>query len=236
MPINGWYVGDNDNVTDDGNINGWTDQSGNEYGGHAIAGGDPYRFGNVINHYGTWGQLIYSVQNNLIGQDLAAPDGLNGHMPLNPGPGNSNWVQGHLVNGECGGRGNIDANLTPITGNLNNLHRGYEAVLQRLINRGAADGALAIMFNPNNIANTRLIYRTQGLPPPAGAFLNVPNGIVVSIGFVINGVMQNLMNVQNEFQLPFGANSWFANRYYIAAGAIDRQKIIEMVGGVELGY
>lgn len=235
MPIENWYVGNNDNVTDNGNINGWQDRSHNGYGGNDIAGGTPYRFGKVINHYGTWGQLIYANQNNLVGQDFANPTGLNGHMPNNPGPDNSNWVQGHLVNGECGGGGDLASYLTPITNNLNVLHAGYEAVLQRLINRGAAEGAQT-MFNPHNIPNTRLIYRTQGCPPPVGAAF--PNGIAVSIGFVINGIMQDLAAVEDQLNNPPQAinERWFADRYYIADGQNDRNRIITMVGGVELGY
>ena len=58
-------------MTDDGNINGWADQSGQAYngtGGQNIAGGGSYRFGPVIGHYGTWGQLIYANQQNLLQQ------------------------------------------------------------------------------------------------------------------------------------------------------------------------
>ncbi|NEN96573.1 MAG: hypothetical protein F6K50_13835 [Moorea sp. SIO3I7] len=235
MPRNGWYTGDSDNVTDDGNVNGWADLSGQAFG-NSIAGGLSYRFGSVINNYGTWGQLIYATKNDLAAEDLSNPSGLNGNMPSNPGPGNSNWVQGHLVNGECGGSGNKAAYLTPITGNLNKLHAGYEAVLQRLVNRGSASGSSTISFNPNKIPNSRLIYRTHGLTPPApGGFTTVPKAICVSLGIVINGLMKSEADVQNEFNNP-GTTKWFADRYYKSEGKSDRDKIIQMIGGVELGY
>lgn len=234
MPSNGWYAGDNDNVTDDGNVNGWGDLSGQAFG-NSIAGGLSYRFGPVINNYGTWGQLIYATKNDLEAEDLSNPSGLNGHMPISPGPDNSNWVQGHLVNGECGGSGAKAAYLTPITHNLNMLHAGYEAVLQRLVNRGTASGLTSISFNPNKIANSRLIYRTHGLNPPAPGFPNVPKAICVSLGIVISGSMQSETNVRNQFTSP-GTIKWFADRYYKSEGKSDRDKIIQMIGGVELGY
>jgi hypothetical protein len=86
----------------------------NGYGAQ-IAGGTAYRFGPLVNGIGTWGQLIYANQNSLSGQDLSNPTGLNGLMPLNPAPDNSNWIQGHLVNGDCGGDGGMARNLTPIS-------------------------------------------------------------------------------------------------------------------------
>ncbi|MBE9212011.1 hypothetical protein IQ247_04665 [Plectonema cf. radiosum LEGE 06105] len=235
MPVNNWYAGNNDNVTDDGNVNGWSDLSNQAFGNN-IAGGFSYRFGPVINNYGTWGQLIYATQNDLRSADFSNPSGLNGHMPNSPGPDDSNWVQGHLVNGECGGRGDEAAYLTPITHNLNKLHRGYEAVLQRLVNRGATSGLPTMSFNPNNIPNSRLIYRTHGFNPPAPGFPNVPRAICVSLGIVIEGTMQSENNVLNEFSTGVGVNRWFADRYYNSQGTNDRNKIIEMIGGVELAY
>ncbi|WPD75236.1 hypothetical protein OGM23_19315 [Dickeya fangzhongdai] len=53
MPINGWYTGDADNVMDNGNINGWADQSGQAFGSNLGGGVHSYQFGPVINHYGT---------------------------------------------------------------------------------------------------------------------------------------------------------------------------------------
>lgn len=235
MSINGWYQGNPDNVTDDDNVDGWDDQSTEGYGSQ-IAGGFSYRFGPVINHFGTWGQLIYSEQDDLMGQDLANPSGLDGQMPDNPGPDGSEWVQGHLLNGECGGDGSIDANLTPITHNINMWHKGCEGVLQLLVQRGAA-GNMVQYFNPNNISNSRLIYRTHALPPPAGAFAIIPSGLCVSIGIVIDGMMKSLYDVQNEFDNNVNINArWFANRYYGNDGANHRQKILEMVGGTSVVY
>lgn len=246
MPMNGWYNinNDADNVMDDGSLNGWADQSTQHYNapnGNNVANGRSYRFGPVINYYGTWGQLIYEGQQNLAGADLANPSGLNGRMPANNNiPGNSSWVQGHLVNGECGGSGAIAANLTPITHNLNMLHAGYEAVIQRLVNRGDAAGSSQRMFNPNNIPNTRLIYRTHAVAPPVSANHNtVPAGLVISLGFVKNGVMLNQLQMQNEFTND-GSNAanprLFATRYYTNDGANDRARILLMIGGVYLGY
>jgi len=111
VPINGTYGGNGDNVTDDGSLNGWADQAGNAYG-NTIAFRRCYCFGPVVNNWGTWGQLVYDTPANLSGQDLASPTGLTGHMPANNAPDNSKWVQGHLVNGECGGDGGIAANAT----------------------------------------------------------------------------------------------------------------------------
>lgn len=237
MSIDGWYEGDQDNVTDNGNVDGWDDQSGRAFGNN-IAGGLSYRFGRVIDYYGTWGQLIYENQDDLEVADITNPVGLNQHMPGDPAPGGSYWVQGHLVNGECGGSGLYAAYLTPISHTVNMWHRGYEAVLQRLVNRGTAAGSQIVMFNPNRIDNSRLIYRTQGLPPPAAAgFPTVPGGICVSMGFVINGVMQSSDDVQNEFENP-GDDRWFADWYYSneALAKSDRAKIIEMIGGTEITY
>lgn len=236
MSINGWYAGNVDNVTDDGNINGWADQSGDAYG-DAIAGGTSYRFGPILNHYGTWGQLIYSTQTDLQAQNWNKPTGLNGYVPMNPGPDNSNWVQGHLVNGDSGGSSALDANLTPITHNVNMWHAGYESVIKRLVNRGTATGAAAVQFNPHNLSNSRLIYRTHGLPPPAGTFMTVPNGLCVSLGIIINGSMKSEMEVINELNTPGPIRfRWFADRYYTAAGRNDRRRIIEMIGGAAIDY
>lgn len=233
MAINSWYQGNQDNVTDDGG--GWQDLSGHAYGNHIAGGIFAYSFGPVINNYGTWGQLIYRNPADLLAADGRNPTGLNGHMPQNPGPYNSNWVQGHLVNGECGGGSNRACFLTPITHGVNMWHAGYEAVLQRLVNRGAAQGA-GPQFNPNNIPNSYLIYRTHALPPPVdNNFQNVPSGLCVSLGIVIDGIMRPEAAVQNEFNGQ-GMLPWFANRYYIAHGAHDRQRILEMIGGTQIAY
>lgn len=234
MPINGWYAGDADNVTDDGNVNGWADQSQQAFGSQ-IAGGRSYRFGPTIANFGTWGQLIFAGPNDLAAADWANPSGLDNHMPGDPGPGNSNWVQGHLVNGECGGHGDEAFYLTPITHNVNMWHSGYESVLQRLVNRGVADGA-ARQFNPHGLVDTRLIYRTQGLAPPTPGFPTVPNGICVSIGFVVNGLMQDLNAVQTEFANGVGNARWFNNWYYGGDGANHRARILQMVGGTLVHY
>ncbi|WP_263063406.1 hypothetical protein [Dickeya dadantii] len=234
MPINGWYTGDADNVMDNGNINGWADQSGLAFGSNLGGGVQSYQFGPVINHYGTWGQLIYINQGSLAAPDWNNPSGLNGWMPVNPAPDNSIWIQGHLVNGECGGQSNHAAYLTPISHNVNMWHAGYEAVLQRLVNRGAATGVTVSQFNPHGLANCRIIYRTQGLPPRAGS--QVPDGICVSLGIVINGVMKNEAEVAQEFAHGAGKQRWFADRYYTSSGKDDRNKIIEMVGGTLVQY
>ena len=242
MPIGGFYAGDADNVTDDGSINGWAQQGG--YYGVQIGGRPAYCFGPVINNFGTWGQFIYDTPQNRGAPDLANPTGLNGVMPGGVAPDNSQWVQGHLVNGECGGAGNININLTPISHNINMLHRGWEAVLQRLANAGALANAMTISFNPNGLANCRLIYRTHSLPGPAGVlmgppphpFPNVPNGIVVSMGVVIGNVMKSAVEVANEFATPYSPASWFHQYFYGAPAASDRAKIISMIGGVEISY
>lgn len=233
MPINGWYEGNHDNVTDANDVNGWADQSEHAFG-NMIAGGFSYRFGEVISNYGTWGQLIYASPDNLSGADHGNPTGLDNYMPDNPGPDNSNWVQGHLVNAECGGGRDRAAYLTPITHNVNMWHAGYEAVLQRLVNRGEAYGA-SIQFNPHNLPDSRLIYRTHALPPPANSFVSVPNGLCVSLGIVIGGSMKTHHEVTGEFTSP-GETKWFNNRYYGSAGRNDRDKILEMIGGTSINY
>jgi hypothetical protein len=241
MPRNGWYdiASNNDNVTDVGNVNGWATVT-NGYGAQ-IAGGTAYRFGPLVNGIGTWGQLIYANQNSLSGQDLSNPTGLNGLMPLNPAPDNSNWIQGHLVNGDCGGDGGMARNLTPISHNVNMAHSAYEGTLQLLVNRGPMTGALTVMFNPNAINNSRLIYRTHALPPPAGPvaqIANVPNGLCISLGVVINGAMRNLAQVTAELTIPYPqANQrWFGNHFYTLLGQPDRDRILRMVGGVSIAY
>ena len=224
MPINGFFAPGDEVVN--GNANGWADLSGLTYGN----GGNSYDFGYVINNYGTWGQLICVDDTQLAGADLANPSGLNGNMPVNPSPDGSNWVQGHLVNGECGGSGAIDSNLTPISHNVNMWHRGPESVLQRLVRRGAAAGMMARQFNPNNIANSYLIYRTHALPPPNGLFVNVPAGIAVSLGVVINNVLQTNAQVTNHFANAVGGNRWFADAYY--AGTVAGQNLRNGVLGL----
>ena len=225
MPINGFFAPGDEVVN--GNANGWADQSGLAYGN----GGNSYNFGFVINNYGTWGQLICVDDTQLAAADWAAPTGLNGHMPANPSPDGSNWVQGHLVNGECGGSGAINSNLTPISHNVNMWHRGPESVLQRLVRRGAAAGMGARQFNPNLIANTWLIYRTQALPPPNGGFATVPLGITVSLGVVINNVLQTNAQVTHHFANAVGVNRWFADAYYAGtvAGANLRAGVLALI-------
>jgi hypothetical protein len=252
MPVNGYYdpSTDNDNVTDDGALYGWAGFEG--YGRLYSGGRHAYTFGPLQHHYGTWGQFIYQAGPGSVSEvDLGNPTGLDGHMPLiNPSPDGSNWVQGHLINGECGGKGSMARNLTPIGGNLNAAHRGYEAVIRHLINRGG----LVKYFNPNNIANTRFIYRVHALPPPAGTtgnFPHVPAGIVLSLGFVINNVMKSLAEVKNELNgrndiarqsaqrrgIPFTPR-WFHSHYYASSGQGHdyAQKMINMVGGHEINY
>jgi hypothetical protein len=239
MPRLGWYnaANDMDNVTDDGNVNGWATVTP-EYGLNII-GGRAYRFGQLTPQgFGTWGQLIYADQASLDGADLSTPSGLTGVMPASPSPDGSIWVQGHLVNGECGGDGQLARNLTPISHNVNMKHASLEGTLQLLVNRGGASGTRNIMFNPNNLANTRLIYRTHALPPPAGSVAQLPNlpaGIVISLGFVINGIMMSLAQVTAELTLqPVGFPRWFGAHFYGNSGVADRQRIIEMVGGVAI--
>lgn len=230
--INGWYGGDPDNVLDDGNINGWADKSTKAYG-VTIAGGKAYRFGPRLNNYGTWGQLIYSQPSDLVGPDTGNPSGLNGYMPANPAPDGGIWVQGHLVNGECGGDGSLANNLTPISNGINRWHSGKEAVLKRLVNRGTSGSAR--MFNPHGIANSRLIYRTHALPPKSPS--TEPDGIAVSLGIVINNVMQSETQVQNHFATATGNARWFNDAYY-GNGALkaDRQTIVELLGGTQINY
>lgn len=241
MPINGWNAGDADNVV---NTGAWADQSGFPYGFiNGVGGANSYNFGPVINHYGTWGQLIYETQASLE-VDNTLLNGLNGHMPANPAPDNSNWVQGHLVNSECGGYGDRPCYLTPISHNINTLEKGHEAIVQRLVNRGALAGSMIISFNPNAIANSYLIYRTQGrLPPAAGTppgpvFPNVPNGIALSLGFIINGIMQTNAQVTNEFATGGTVGPrWFANRYYGNGDCSgDQAGILILIDGVDIVY
>lgn len=241
MPINGYSGGSADNVI---NTGAWADQSGGAYGYiNGVGGANSYNFGPVINHYGTWGQLIYTTQQSLYPADIGALNGLNGYMPANPSPDNSNWVQGHLINAQAGGYGSIARNLAPISNNLNQLERGNEAVVLRLINRGALDGSAIISFNPHAIANTRLIYRAQGLPAPAGiapgpVFPNVPRGLALSLGFVINNVMQTEAQVTHEFATGGSVNPrWFADRYYAGGDcAGDQTIILQLLGGVDFVY
>jgi hypothetical protein len=241
MPRNGWYdvASNNDNVTDANDVNGWATVS-NGYGAQ-IANGTAYRFGPLVNGYGTWGQLIYANQHSLSGADLSTPSGLNGVMPANFAPDNSTWVQGHLVNGECGGDGATARNLTPISHNVNMLHASLEGTLQLLVNRGPMAGSQFIMFNPNGFPNTRLIYRTHALPPPAGVVAqlpNIPNGLCISLGIVINGAMMNLAQVTTELTQPYPNPNqrWFGNHFYTLAGTNDRARILGMVGGQSIQY
>ena len=234
----GWYDvnSDIDNVTDDGDVNGWVDVSQLDFGQNA-PGGCSYRFGPVINHIGTWGQLIFRTPTLLDSADMSNPAGLNGHMPSYPAPGNSFWVQGHLVNGECGGRGSKAAYVTPISHNLNMLHAGYEGVLQRLVNRGDAAGLTQVMFNPNQIINSCLIYRTHAIAPDSTiAGPDAPAGLVVSLGIVINGIMQSADDIEDEFANGTGAARWFGPWYYTSDSKFHRAKILEMIGGAALGY
>lgn len=225
MPINGYFLVGDEVVN--GNANGWADQSGDTYGN----GGNSYNFGPVINNYGTWGQLICVDDTQLAAADWAAPSGLNGHMPANPSPDGSNWVQGHLVNGECGGDGALDSNLTPISHKVNMWHKGPESVLQRLVRRGAAAGVTTRQFNPNLIAKTWLIYRTQALPPPNHGFATVPLRITVSLGVVVNNVLQTNVQVGNHFATAVGVNRWFAGAYYAntVAGTKLRNGVLGLI-------
>jgi hypothetical protein len=172
-------------------------------------------------------------------------------MPSDPAPGNSNWVQGHLVLGEIGGSGKMAENLIPISHNLNMAHKDYESVIKNLTNRFGATK----YFNPNGIANSRLIYRVHALVPPAGTppatFPTVPAGIAISLGFVIDGSMKTLQQVKNELN---GRNDngrrsarqrgvafqprWFHDDYYkTTKGATERaDQIIKMVGGHIIDY
>lgn len=239
MPAGGTYGGNPDTVTDHGSTNGWAAQGGSY--GAVIAGRPAYCFGPILNNWGTWGQLIYDQPGNLGAEDLGNPTGLNGVMPGGNAPDNSMWIQGHLVNGECGGAGNLAANLTPISHNINMLHRGYEAVVQRLANAGPLRNSIIRMFNPNGIANCRIIYRTHRLPGPADnvpvpVFPLVPHGIVVSLGIVINNVMMSAAQVALHFAGVMGGPAWFANWYYTGAAAGDRLRIGQMIGGVQFNY
>lgn len=246
MPILGTYAGDADNVTDHGSLTGWAPQP-LSYGA-TIHGRRAYCFGPVVDNYGTWGQFIYQSPATLSGQDMGNPTGLTGHMPTNFAPDESQWIQGHLINGECGGRGSMAANLAPISHNINMMHKNYESTVQRLANCGPMLNSQIRMFNPNNIPDSWIIYRTHRLPGPAGQvipgetprFPNVPNGVVVSLGIVINGVMQSEAQVTAEFGndgRPPQKPRWFGAHYYNRRdGASDRQKILAMLGGVELNY
>jgi hypothetical protein len=241
MPRLGWYdaATNNDNVTDTNNIAGWATVR-SAYGNPFFDGAMPYSFGQINNGCGTWGQFIFENKNNLWGKDLSTPSGLDQVMPLGNAPDGSKWVQGHLVNGECGGRGDVAKNLTPISHNVNMRHKSYEAVIQKLVGRGDSQGDYVKCFNHNKIPNTRLIYRTHALQPQGGytaTYPTIPAGIAVSLGFVINGVMQSLADVAAELFWPDKATPqpgvrWFPPDLYNYAK--HKTLIVDMVGGVDI--
>jgi hypothetical protein len=241
-----WYgAGDADNVTDAGKVWGWGDQSGNQHGAMMPDGKRAYRFGPVIGHFGTWGQLVYRGAGDL-GAGVAAATGLNGHMPANPAPDNNIWIQGHLINSDLGGRGSLASNLTPLCHNVNMGMKKFDNAVKRLVN---ADGAMTIRFNPHGIADCRVIYRVHATPPPSGTnpnpgaphpFPNVPNGVVMSIGIVIGGVFKTEPELQwhlNNRPLLL-ADRWFSEGYYAGGGNAllngDGATLQMLIGGIDL--
>jgi hypothetical protein len=242
MPSNDWYdaTSNKDNVVDDGAKLGWA--GGNsDYGPQFRGGRKMYSFGAKKNSFGTWGQFIFWGDKTGVHQDHGNPSGLNGKMPSGAPPDNSKWVQGHLINGEIGGSGAMADNLVPIGQNLNRAHATYESLIQDLLN---LQGDVSY-FNPNKIANTWLIYRVHALPPPAGTHLNVPAGIVISLGFVINGRMTKRSEVRRELDgTNDGARAtgsmtvprWFNATLYHSSYQARATLIENMVGGHSITY
>lgn len=228
MPINGWCGGVEDNVFNSGV---WADQSGHAYNGPNGNVGD-YSFGPLINGFGTWGQINVRNSADLAGAHIGGQTGITAHaMPANPAPDGSNFVQGHLINGDCGGDGASNYCLTPISHNLNMAMKRYEKVLQFFCNRGPYAGSMVVNWNPNMIANTSAIFRAHALAPTGGnAF---PSGIVISLSMSVNGVRANRYDINQELN-QVGPVRWFSNHFYQASHTTLRQNMYALIGGVEI--
>lgn len=234
----GWAT-ENDTILKDGSADGWDDRSGKAYKVRSGRNHDgtfqkcSYKFGRLRKRIGTWGQLIFSSGKFLDPPELSNPSGLNGRMPTSPSPDGSKWIQGHLINGQCGGRSGdaYTCNLTPISHNLNRLHSGCETTLQLLANRGRSAGLSVKNFNPNSIDYSWVIYRTHALEPEAGK--DYPSGILVSLGIVIGNDLKSIGQVRNHFHSP-GSNKWFSDSMY--GNKKQQHDICELINGFRLTY